>query len=73
LNRCGYSGAYGKKAAVAVGHNSLVIILPLLNEGTVYNDGKYDHPSSKEEKRQQKRAIDTLQRLGFEVTLKPAA
>ena len=63
----------GKKAAVAVGHKILVIIFHLLNEGTVYNDGKYDHPSPKEEIRQQKRAIDTLHRLGFEVTLKPAA
>ena len=63
----------GKKAAVAVGHKILVIIFHLLNEGTVYNDGKYDHPSPKEEARQQKRAIETLQRLGFEVSLKPAA
>lgn len=63
----------GKKAAVAVGHKILVIIFHLLNEGMVYNDGKYDLPSPKEEARQQKRAIETLQRLGFEVTLKPAA
>jgi transposase len=63
----------GKKAAVAVGHKILVIIFHLLSEGTVYNDGKYDLPSPKEGLRQQKRAIDTLQRLGFEVTLKPAA
>jgi transposase len=63
----------GKKAAVAVGHKILVIIFHLLNEGTVYNDGKYDHLSPKEEARQQKRAIETLRRLGFEVALKPAA
>jgi transposase len=63
----------GKKAAVAVGHKILVIIFHLLSEGTVYNDGKYDHPSPKKELRQQKRAIETLHTLGFEVTLKPAA
>jgi transposase len=63
----------GKKAAMAVGHKILVIIFHLLNEGTVYNDGKYDRPSPKEELRQQKRAIETLRRLGFEVTLRPAA
>lgn len=63
----------GKKAAMAVGHKILVIIFHLLNEGTVYNDGKYDRPSPKEELRQQKRAIETLKRLGFEVTLRPAA
>lgn len=63
----------GKKAAVAVGHKILVIIFHLLNEGSVYSDGKYDRPSPQEEAKQQKRAVDSLKRLGFEVILKPAA
>lgn len=63
----------GKKAAVAIGHKILVIIFHLLNEATVYNDGLYDRPSPTQEAQQQKRAIETLHRLGFEVTLKPAA
>jgi len=63
----------GKKAAVAVAHKILVIIFHLLNEGSLYCDEKYDRPSPQEEAKQQKRAIDTLNRLGFEVILKPAA
>jgi transposase len=63
----------GKKAAVAVGHQILVIIFHLLNEGTVYDDGKYNRSTHKEEENQKKRAMQTLHRLGFTVTLKPAA
>ena len=54
---------------MAVGHKILVIIFHLLNEGTYYDDERYNRPSPKEEEKQRKRAIDTLHRLGFDVTI----
>ena len=63
----------GKKAAVAVGHKILVIVYHLVNEGTMYEDGRYNRPKPKEEARQLKRAMWTLQRLGYQVQLSPAA
>ncbi len=63
----------GKKAAVAVGHKILVIIFHLLNEGRLYDDGRYDSISQREEIRQRNRALTTLQRLGYQVALTPAS
>ena len=63
----------GKKAAMAVGHKILQIVFHLLSEGTVYDDGRYDRPSQKQESRQLKRALSTLQQLGYQVQLSPAA
>ena len=63
----------GKKAAVAVGHKILVIVYHLLNEGTMYNDGRYDRPDRKQEARQVKRALSMLKTLGYQVQLSPAA
>jgi transposase len=63
----------GKKAAVAVGHKILVIIFHLLNEGVLYDEGRYNHLSPREEEKQKKRAVETLQRLGFNVTISLAA
>jgi transposase len=59
----------GKKAAVAVGHKMLVIIFHLLNEGRLYDDGRYDQVSQREQIRQRNRAMTTLQRLGYQVVL----
>ncbi|MGD0819947.1 MAG: transposase [Desulfomonilia bacterium] len=63
----------GKKAAVAVGHKILVIIFHLLNEGVLYDEGRYNHLSPREEEKQKKRAVETLHRLGFNVTISLAA
>jgi transposase len=63
----------GKKAAVAVGHKILVIVFHLLSEGTNYDDGRYNRPNTKQKERQLKRAISTLQQLGYQVNLIPAA
>ena len=63
----------GKKAAVAIGHQILVIVFHLLNEGTIYDDGRYNRPNPKQEERQLKRALSTLQQLGYQVQLNPAA
>ena len=63
----------GKKAAVAVGHKILTIVYHLLTEGTTYDDGRYNRLSRKQENRQFKRALSTLEQLGYQVQLTPAA
>jgi transposase len=63
----------GKKAAVAVGHKILVIVYHLLNEGTEYDDGRYNRPDPVQESRQRRRALFMLERLGYQVQLMPAA
>jgi len=63
----------GKKAAVAVGHKILVIGFHLLEEGTPYEDGRYDRPNPREETRRKKQALDVLSQLGYDVTLKKTA
>lgn len=62
----------GKKAAVAIAHKMIVIIFHLLNEGKYYDDGRYDLLKKKEQERQTKRAVATLNRLGYQVTLSAA-
>jgi len=63
----------GKKAAVAVGHKILQIVYHLFNEGTVYDDGRYNRLNKKQESRQLKRALSALKQLGYQVQLSPAA
>jgi transposase len=63
----------GKKAAVAVGHKILLIVYHLFNEGTVYDDGRYNRLNRKQENRQLKRALSALKQLGYQVQLSPAA
>ena len=58
---------------MAVSHKILVIIFHLLNEGTLYDEGEYNHPSPREEEKQKKRALETLQRLGYNITISLAA
>jgi transposase len=58
---------------VAVGHKILVIIFHLLNEGRLYDDGRYDYINQREQIRQKNRALTTLQRLGYQVALTPAS
>jgi transposase len=59
----------GKKAAMAVAHKILVIGYHLLLEGTFYEEARYDHLQARQKERQQKRAVKTLERLGYRVTL----
>lgn len=61
----------GKKAAMAVGHKILVIIYHLLNDGTFYEEERYEATRPKEEERQQKQAVKLLEALGYQVTLRP--
>jgi len=59
----------GKKAAMAVAHKILVMAYHLLLEGTCYEEERYNRLPSRQEERQQKRAVKTLERLGYRVTL----
>jgi transposase len=63
----------GKKAAMAVAHKILVIGYYLLLEGTFYEEERYDRLQSRQEERQQKRAVKALERLGYRVTLERLA
>jgi transposase len=60
-----------KKAALAVAHKILVIIYHLLAEGTFYDERRYVQVGPKQEERDRKRAIKTLERLGYHVSLEP--
>jgi transposase len=63
----------GKKAAVAVAHKILVIVYHLLQEGTFYEEERYDRLQPRQEERQRKRAIKVLEQLGYQVTLEKVA
>jgi transposase len=58
-----------KEAAVAVAHKILVIIYHLFQEGTFYEEERYDRLLPRQEERERKRAIKALERLGYAVTL----
>jgi transposase len=63
----------GKKAAMAVAHKMLVIVYHLLREGTFYDEERYDRLQTRQEERQQKRAVQALEHLGYRVTLEKVA
>jgi hypothetical protein len=52
---------------VAVAHKILVIVYPLLAEGTRYEETRYDPLQSSQEAYQRKRAVKALERLGYQV------
>jgi transposase len=58
----------GKNAAMAVAHKILVMGYHLLLEGTCDEEERYDRLQSRQEARQQKRAVKALERLGDHVT-----
>jgi transposase len=60
-----------KKAAMAVAHKILVILYPLLAEGTFYDESRYDRQDARQEERDKQRALAALERLGDHVTLSP--
>lgn len=60
-----------RKAAVAVGHTILVIAHSLLTRKDVYYDLSPTHLDERRRARAQRRAIDQLQALGFDVTITP--
>ena len=62
-----------KKATVAVAHALLVIADYLLKDGTVYRDLGPTHFDERDRDAVQRRLVHRLQRLGYKVTLEPAA
>jgi hypothetical protein len=62
-----------KKATVAVGHAILIIADHLLADGTVYQDLGPTHFDERDRDAVQRRLVQRLQRLGYKVTLEPAA
>jgi transposase len=63
----------GKQAAMAVAHKILVLVDHLLLEGTCAEEARYDRLQDRQEEHQQTRAVKTLERLGYRVTLERMA
>jgi len=62
-----------KKAVVAVAHAILTTAYHLLAQQTTYQDPGADYYDRRHAERVRRRAIHTLERQGFRVTLEPAA
>jgi hypothetical protein len=62
-----------KKAAVAVGHSTLVIAWHLLTNDCDYQDLGGDYFVRRDTDRQRQRAVAQLQALGYRVVLEPRA
>ncbi|HEY7249177.1 MAG TPA: IS110 family transposase [Methylomirabilota bacterium] len=62
-----------KKAVVAVAHAILVTAYHLLAHQTTYHDPGADYYDRRHAERVRRRAIQTLERQGYRVTLEPAA
>ena len=45
----------------------------LINEGTEYDDGRYNRLNKRQEARQRERAVAVLKRMGYEVQLTSVA
>lgn len=60
-----------KRALVAVAHSLVTILYHLIADGTEYHDLGTDYFDHRDRERKQRRALDQLRRLGFEVTLTP--
>lgn len=62
-----------KKAAVAVAHSMLVSIYHILRDGVAFEDLGADFFAKQHPEATKRRAIAQLERLGYQVTLTPAA
>jgi hypothetical protein len=63
----------GKQAAVTVAQKIVVIISPLLREGTLYEAERDDRLWPRQEARERQRALKALERMGYAVTLEKGA
>jgi transposase len=61
-----------KKAIVALAHRILVIIYHLLKEHQPYRELGPDHAEEKAAEMARRRALRTLEHLGYDVTLQSA-
>lgn len=57
------------RAIVAVAHTILITVYHMLREGTCYQDLGADYFQSRDRERTARRAVATLERLGYQVTL----
>jgi transposase len=62
-----------KRAAIAVAHTILVIAYHLLARGSVYTELGGDYFDQRNQQQVQRQLVQRLERLGFIVTLEPAA
>ncbi len=62
-----------RRAAVAVAHSMLIVVYHLIKDGTVYQDLGPRHFDELDRKRIARRAVQRLQSLGFDVSLKKVA
>lgn len=62
-----------KKATVAVGHAILLAAYHLLRDGTAYRDLGPAHVEGHDREAVERCLVRRLQRLGYKVTLEPAA
>jgi transposase len=62
-----------KRAIVAVAHAILVIAYHILKEGTCYRDGVDPAAAARARAARERRLVHGLERLGHQVTLRPAA
>jgi transposase len=62
-----------KKAAIAVAHSIAVIIYHILRDCTTYEDLGYNYLDQQDRNAVEKRLVRRLQRLGYEVDLRPAS
>jgi transposase len=62
-----------KKALVAIEHAILVAIWNMAHTGALYDDPGADYYTRRDPERARRNAVNQLQRLGYQVTLTPAA
>ena len=62
-----------KRATMAVAHGQLCTIYAMLKGGTTYADLGGDHFERRDADRLKGQLVNRLQRLGFKVTIEPAA
>ena len=62
-----------KRAAIAVAHSILVVAYHVLRDGTTYHELGRNYFDEREREAVARRAVTRLERLGFKVTVEPAA
>ena len=56
---------------MAVAHHLLIVIYHLIRDGGVYLELGYDYYDQQRKPQLTRRLVDRLERMGFQVTLKP--
>ena len=61
------------RAAVAVGHTILIIVYHILKEGVTYKELGANYYDEKDRAATVRRAVRRIEKLGYKVTIEPAA